>query len=106
MPKRGDEYDPADQLEGFKDAFVLHHKYVTGMPKAELPEFSHVLLDSSNLPTREVRGWRSVLMALIKADALTYRQVVRQFGEPNGARANRWFQDLREFKAGIKGTRK
>lgn len=69
--------------------------YVAGFVREPLPEFSHLVLDDRGLPKREYRGWRSVVIALIKSKALTYEQAVRQFGEPTGQRAYRWFEELK-----------
>ena len=75
-----------------------NHKYVGGLEKQRLPEFSHVILDTSNLPIREYRGWRSVLIALVKNGVLSYNEAIQAFGEPVGRRGDRWFQQLREHK--------
>lgn len=74
------------------------HKYVGGFPKQDLPEYSHVILDSSNLPVREIRGWRSVLMSIIKANGITYASAVQQFGEAIGHRSGRWHEQLKAHK--------
>jgi hypothetical protein len=88
-----DERDPA------RDAFFYHHKYVGGMPKCELPEYGHILLDTSFLPTKEaLRGWRTVLIGLVKAGVLSYKAAVRQFGEATGQRSSRWFEALQKYK--------
>lgn len=81
-----------------KGEFFTDHKYVGGMAKDWLPEYSHVILDSSLLPVREYRGWRTVLISLIRGGALTYNQAIAQFGEPRDARSTRWHQLLHKFK--------
>lgn len=90
--------------EGFgeidpKGEFFTDHKYVGGMPKDWLPEFSHVILDTSLLPVREIRGWRTVLISLIRGGALTYNQAISQFGEPRDQRGNRWHEALQKYRA-------
>jgi hypothetical protein len=86
------EYDP-EKYEWWND-----HVYVTGFPKEYMPEWSHVLLDTSLLPVKEIRGWRSVLMAFIKAKAVTYASAAKHFGEPTDSRSGRWHEQLRNFK--------
>jgi len=94
--KRSDEYDFEEWEPRFKDdAFFWHHRYVTGCLKGFLPEFSHVLLDTSHLPTREVRSWRSLLIALVKAGAISYSEAIEGFGDPSSdQRSGRWFDHL------------
>lgn len=86
-----------DWTEG-RDPMFMGLKYVGGFPKTDIPEFSHVLTDSSNLPTREVRGWRSVLISLLKQGCVSYRTVVREFGEALGYRGWRWQEQTRPWR--------
>lgn len=93
--KRRDEYDwqQYDPKQGRN--WRWDHEYVIGMAKDWIPEYSHVLTDNVLLPTREVRGYRSVLIALVKAGALPYRDVIREFGDPAGdQRSTFWFEQL------------
>jgi hypothetical protein len=93
--KRSDEdQTPDSNAPGWYNA----HSYVTGFPCTWLPEFSSITTDSHGVAKREIRGWRSVLMALIKARALTYNDAKRHFGEPMGARGWRWHTDLHKYK--------
>lgn len=69
-------------------------EYVTGFFCQPLPEFSSVILDDKGLPVREVRGWRSVLHALIRAGALTKRQCDVVFGPAVGQRSSLWYRHL------------
>jgi hypothetical protein len=72
-------------------------KYVSGfMVNDVLQEFSNITVDAKGLPHREVRGWRSVLLALIKQGILTYPQVKAMFGEALGQRSSLWDQQTRE----------
>jgi hypothetical protein len=73
-------------------------KYVTGCPKEPLPEFSAVTVDERGLAKRELRSWRSILISLIKAKALSYRQAVEEFGDANGQRSWRWHEQLQRYK--------
>lgn len=96
IPKKSDDMDYGEPDP--KGEFFTDHKYAGGMPKDWLPEFSHVVLDTSLLPVREIRGWRSVLITLIRAGAISYRQAVNQFGEARGQWSGRWHEQLARFK--------
>ncbi len=92
------EYDP-ETWDAEKPDWFNQYKYVGGMKKAWLPEYAHVLLDTSNLPTREIRGWRSVLLALIKSRTITVEGAIQQFGDPsNDQRSGRWDEQIWEFR--------
>ena len=65
-------------------------RYITGFYMESLPEWSSVLIDDQGLPTREIRGWRTVLACLIRAKALTLKQVELTFGKACGQRAAIW----------------
>jgi hypothetical protein len=96
--KRYDEYDweQFDPLAPTK--WRWDFEYVAGLPKEWIPEYPHVALDTSNLPTREIHGWRSTLIALIKARAITYRGAIQEFGDPeNDQRSGRWFEYLSKY---------
>jgi hypothetical protein len=105
--KKPDEIEESD-YEGYlddagnlrrKSEFFIDHKYVGGFEKEPLPQWSHVLLDSSHLATREIRGWRSVLMRLIKARVISYESAIEQFGNPElDQRSGRWFEQLAKFR--------
>lgn len=69
-------------------------QYVTGFVKEPLPEYSSVTVDKNGLPVREIRGWRSVLNALIRAGALTLQQVEVTFGPATGQRAILWDRQM------------
>src|ERR1039458_8096558 len=84
---------PAMQEDG-----VYGKKYVTGFYKEVLPEFSHITTDERGLPKREVRGWRTVVLALIRQGIVSYRDAVEVFGEPNGVRSGRWHELLQNSK--------
>lgn len=70
------------------------YEYVTGFYLEPLPEFSSVTVDAQGLPHREVRGWRSVLLALIKSGALDRRKVDVMFGPARGQRSGIWYRSL------------
>jgi hypothetical protein len=87
-----------EEYDHDKQPWWNDHKYVGGFPKEDMPEWSHVILDSSMLPVREVRGWRSVLMSIIKAGGMTYASASKQFGEPTDQRSGRWHEQLQPYK--------
>jgi hypothetical protein len=75
-------------------------RYISGFYKNEmLPEFSSIITDEKGLPKREVRGWRSVLLALLKSGAVTFPQLKAAFGEPQGSRNILWRQQTQERRA-------
>lgn len=86
------------ESDGHQKGFFLHHKYVGGFPCEPLPEFSTVDIDTSHLPTRENRGWRSVLIALLRAGVITYGACVRQFGHDDDVRAWRWREQTHPWR--------
>jgi len=95
------EYDGSEDitLQPKRDSFFLDHLYVTGMKKEPLPEYSHVTVDTSLLPVRETRGWRTLLIALIKSGAIKYEQAIAEFGDPSGdSRSSRWFIQLKDYR--------
>jgi|SRR6185312_3133198 len=64
-----------------------------------LPEFSWVGTDDWGIATKEEeRGWRTVLMRLIKGGFLKYSAVKAEFGEPHGSRGVLWHKQLQPFK--------
>jgi hypothetical protein len=72
-------------------------RYLTGFYiDRALPEFSSVVTDKNGLPVREIRGWRTVLLALFNNKVATYEQLKAMFGEPNGQRNTLWMSQTRE----------
>jgi len=74
------------------------HRYVGGFAADWLPEYSHIEVDARNLPTREIRGWRSVLLALIKAKAISIDSANKHFGRASGQRSWSWYEQIKSFK--------
>jgi len=72
----------------------IEQKYITGFYLEKLPEFSSVIVDNMGLPHREVRGWRSVLMALIDNNILDCKKVDLTFGPALGQRTGLWYRQL------------
>jgi hypothetical protein len=69
----------------------MEKSYVTGFyVDNPLPEFSCVVVDNRGLPWREIRGWRSVLIALIRQNIVTEGQCDLIFGKNDGKRAVIW----------------
>jgi hypothetical protein len=86
------EYDPS------KPDWYNDHKYVGGFAKDWLPEYSHIITNERKLPTREYRGWRSILLTLLKAKAITLESADHYFGHATGQRAWSWNQQLKEIR--------
>ena len=72
----------------------IEQRYITGFYLERLPEFSSVTVDNMGLPHREVRGWRSVLMALIDNNILDRAKVDLMFGPALGQRTGLWYKQL------------
>ena len=90
---------------GVKDAIAVRYpghledgtygkRYVTGFYKEVLPEFSCIQSDEHGRATRECRGWRTVLVPIIKQGIISYKDAVDVFGSPEGQRSGRWKQLL------------
>lgn len=73
-------------------------RYVGGFPKQPIPEYSYITTDEHGLPHREVRGWRTVLINMVKSGAITYKSAVKHFGEATGQRSTRWQEALRQYR--------
>lgn len=87
------EYDPS------KPDWHNDHKYAGGFPKDWLPEYSHVLTNERNLPIREYRGWRTILLTLLKAGSITLKSADKHFGRATGQRAWSFNQQLKEHQS-------
>jgi hypothetical protein len=76
-------------------------QFLTGMPKGWLTEFSYAMVDDRNLPTEERRGWRTVLIYCLMKGALSWKQVLAEFGEPDDAfNEERWMTITADFRLG------
>ena len=70
-------------------------KYLVWTHQGNLPEYSIVVTNWQNRPIREIRGWRTVLLRLIKAGVITEEQALKHFGSPtNGEAARFYLQEL------------
>lgn len=66
--------------------------------KGILTEFSVIETDAADLPVRVQYGWREVLLRLVKAGCLSFRQVVRMFGDAETVQATNWRRSIRNFR--------
>lgn len=75
-------------------------KYVSGFfVDRPLQEFSIIVPGPNGLATRHIRGWRTVLLDLFHAGALTYPQIKAAFGEPLGQRNGLWMEQTQTGRA-------
>lgn len=66
-------------------------KYLSGFfTDRLLPEYSSVLSNEAGLATREIRGWRTVLLAMFHSGAVSLSQLKAVFGDANGQRSKLW----------------
>lgn len=100
VPRNRKELDEATVAwQHDKDVFFLRYKYVGGFPKHELQEYSTVDIDTSRLPTKEHRGWRSVLIPLLQQGLVSYRAVIKQFGDVGMDRRGwRWREQTADWR--------
>lgn len=71
------------------------HVYATGFPKDYIPEWGHYLNDTDGVALHEFRGWRSVLIAMLKANMFSYKDAVAEFGSPaQDQRSRFWYAQL------------
>lgn len=81
---------PQPRLEG-RDFEYMFYCPTGLLPEHSMYEFDHV----RNIPIRESqRGWRTVLLRLIKAGLLSESTCDKVFGKPEGPSANRWNREL------------
>lgn len=81
---------PQSRLEGRDYEYLFYSD--TGI----LPEFSQYEFDTvRNIPLRESkRGWRTILLRLIKSKLLTEDKCNQVFGRPEGEASTRWHREL------------
>lgn len=75
---------------------AMAKKYITGFWKQILPEFSSITTDKNGLPAREIRGWRSVLLALMRSGAIPFEALKKEFGDPVGQRSSLWNEQTQD----------
>lgn len=76
-------------------------QFLTGLPKGWLTEFSWAVVDDRNLPVEERRGWRTCVIYCLLKGAITWKQVLAEFGEPkDGWNEERWMSVTQDFRWG------
>jgi hypothetical protein len=66
-----------------------------------MTEWSYSIVDDRNLPTEERRGWRTVVVYALLKGALSWDQVMAEFGDPSdGWNDYRWQEVTLEFRHG------
>jgi hypothetical protein len=76
-------------------------QFLTGAPKGWLTEFSYALVDDRDLPTEERRGWRTCIIYCLMKGAISWEQVLAEFGEPqDGFNEQRWCETVVDFRYG------
>ena len=84
---------PQPRLEGRSFEYLFY------MPIGLMPEFSIYEFNERNIPVREkMRGWRTVLLRLIKSKLLTEDQCHEAFGRAEGPGAIVYLRKLYEFR--------
>jgi hypothetical protein len=76
-------------------------RYLFYIPQGRLPEFSQYEFDHRDIPTKEKRrGWRTVLLRLIRTGLVTERQVEEEFGPALGEASTVWHRTLWKYRNG------
>jgi hypothetical protein len=89
------EWDPLSK----QDRFFLRHKYVSGLPKQPIQEYSSVEVDNTFSPKREIRGWRTILIALIQQGCCSYKNATKEFGDVGtDKRGWRWKEAMQAYR--------
>jgi hypothetical protein len=84
---------PQPDLEG------RDFRYLFYIPTGVLPEFSQYEFDERDVPIRESkRGWRTVLLRLIKMGLLSEEACDREFGRAQGIASTVWYRQLYQFR--------
>jgi len=74
-------------------------QYLFYIPTGILPEFSQYEFDARDIPVRESkRGWRTVLLRLIKSGLLTEEASDKAFGKADGPASTVWYRQLQAFR--------
>ena len=93
-------YRPKTESEMVNDGYDLtlpkwrnEHEYFGGLPKDFIPEWGHYLNDTDGIAEKEVRGWRSVLIAMFKQKLITYEAASAQFGDPENDQRSKFYME-------------
>jgi hypothetical protein len=74
-------------------------EYLFYMPTGLMPEFSLYEFSERDVPVKEKqRGWRTILLRLIRTGLLTEEKCREEFGEAVGAGSTVWHRKLWEFR--------
>ena len=74
-------------------------EYIGYIPMGWLPEFDIVEFDDRNVPIRKKhKGWRTVLLELIRTKVVTRDQVEQHFGPAIGKASLRWRRTLWNYQ--------
>lgn len=66
-------------------------QYLSGFSKSWLTEFSWTTVDDRDLPVEHKKGWRTVLVEVCSKGAVTWDQIMAEFGDPqDGFNEERW----------------
>lgn len=77
-------------------------QYLAGFGKGWLTEFSWTTVDDRNLPVDHKKGWRTVLVELCSKGALTWEQIMVEFGDPeDGFNDARWHIATEHLRLGF-----
>jgi hypothetical protein len=68
--------------------------------KGHIPEFSIISTDTADLPTKIQYGWRSVLVRLLKFNAIPWTDVLDTFGDVHlsDTRAKHWALNVAAYR--------
>jgi hypothetical protein len=70
-------------------------RYLFYCPTGLLPEFSQYEFDHRDVPIKETkRGWRTILLRLIKSNLLTEEKCDEAFGRAVGPASSVWYREL------------
>ena len=72
--------------------------FLSQLTKGWMPEFSYIVLDRAELPDSQVSGWRRCIVMLLAKGAISWKQVMKTFGDCEGVNAYRWLQVTRMFR--------
>jgi hypothetical protein len=74
-------------------------EYLFYCPGGDIPEYSIYEFDGRDIIVREkMRGWRTVLLRLIRSGLLTEAQSDREFGRADGPASTVWYRKLYEYR--------
>jgi hypothetical protein len=68
--------------------------------KGHIPEFSIISTDTADLPTKIQYGWRTVLVRLLKFNAISWIDLIDTFGDVHfsDARGKHWHLNVQGFR--------